>query len=595
MIETKRSATDLPEFDRHFWDGTFHFTRMGTGALGGKASGLSFIKDFLAQGVDPADFPDVEISVPTMAVIATDFFDQLVAQNHLDRLDFDAMSDDHIAHAFQHADLPVELLGDLRALTLQVKTPLAIRSSTLLEDAAEHPFAGVYKTKMIPNNHLDPDIRFRRLVEAIKFVYASTFFREARDYLRVTSHHFGEEKMAVIIQEIVGQPHGDRFYPEISGVARSYNFYATLPAHPNDGVVSLALGLGKTIVDEGIGWSFSPLFPKRKPPFGSIDELLSSTQTEFWAVRMGQAPAYDPVNEVEYLVRCNLADAESDAVLQYLASTYDLGRDRVIPGLSAHGPRILDFAPLLQLEQYPLSRLSEKLLRVAEKATGAKIEIEFAITFQRERGMRTKVRFGFLQVRPIVVTEQLVEVNVEDLSDPEAIVASDMAMGNGIDDSIQDIVFVKPDAFSAEHSPEIAKQLESFNRELTAQSHPYLLIGFGRWGSSHASLGIPVDWSQISGATAIVESTLPQMNVELSQGSHFFHNLTSFRATYFTVHHQRGPKIDWNWLNQQPLVRETEFVRHVRTAKPLLVRVDGRFGRGVILRQNRTAPSRTLR
>jgi hypothetical protein len=591
MIETKSPPADLPVFNRHFWDGTFHHTRIGTGSLGGKANGLAFIKDFLAQGIGPNTFRDVEINVPTMAVIATDFFEEFVVENRLDKLKFGEMSDEHIAHAFQRADLPVELLGDLRALINQVKTPLAIRSSTLLEDAAEHPFAGVYSTKMIPNNQFDPDARFRRLTEAIKFVYASTYFREARDYLLTTGRKAGEEKMAVIIQEVVGHRHGDRYYPEFSGVARSYNFYATAPAHPEDGVVNLALGLGKTVVDEGIGWSFSPHYPKRKPPFGSVQEMLSGSQTEFWAINMGKAPAYDPVNEVEYLVRANLADAESDEVLQYLASTYDPERDRLIPGVGARGPRVLDFAPLLLLEQFPVSRLISELLEVAENAVGAKVEIEFAATIEKERGERNRVRFGFLQVRPITVTEQLVEVSVEDLSDPHVVVASDTVMGNGIDDNIDDVVFVRPEHFDPVHTPIIAKHLEGINRELNAQGRPYLLIGFGRWGSTHASLGIPVDWSQISGACTIVEATLPQMNVEMSQGSHFFHNLTSFQATYFTVPFERRAGIDWDWLNQQPVIQETEFVRHVRPNQPLSVRVDGRSGRGVILCQARPEAS----
>ena len=323
MSGLKPLVAELPVFDRKFWDGTFRCTQIGSGALGGKASGLVFIKDLLAKQINSASFPDVDINVPTMAVIATDCFDQFIAQNRLAELPFEEMPDDRIAHAFQKGDLPFELLGDLRALIVQVKTPLAIRSSSLLEDALERPFAGVYATKMIPNNQLDPDARFRRLVEAIKFVYASTYFREARDYIRTTGTKPGEEKMAVIIQEVVGQRRGDRFYPDISGVARSYNFYAFEPARPEDGVVTLALGLGKTIVDGGIAWTFSPAYPKKPPPFASVQELLKGTQTEFWAVNMGKPPAYDPVSETEYLVHANLADAEADEALYFLASTYD--------------------------------------------------------------------------------------------------------------------------------------------------------------------------------------------------------------------------------------------------------------------------------
>src|SRR3974377_879001 len=303
MIETKPALADLPVFDRNFWDGTFSFTRIGTGALGGKAGGLAFIKDLLTQAIDPAVYPNVEVNVPTMAVIATDCFDQFIQRNRLRELRFEQLTEDRIGHAFQRADLPVELLGDLRALSQQVRTPLAIRSSSLLEDELDRPFAGFYATKMIPNNQFDADTRFRRLVEAIKFVYASTFFREARDYIRTTGRPTAEEKMAVIIQEVVGQRHDDRFYPNLSGVGRSYNFYSVPPALPEDGVVNLALGLGKTIVDGGVTWTYSPEYPKKPPPFADITELLRGTQTEFWAVNMGKPPAYDPVSEVEYLSR----------------------------------------------------------------------------------------------------------------------------------------------------------------------------------------------------------------------------------------------------------------------------------------------------
>ena len=583
MSALKPLVAELPVFDRKFWDGAFRCTQIGTGSVGGKASGLVFIKDLLAKQIAPNSFPDVEINVPTMAVVATDCFDQFITQNQLAKLPFEEMPDDRIAHAFQQGDLPMELLGDLRALIVQVKTPLAIRSSSLLEDALERPFAGVYATKMIPNNQFDPDIRFRRLVEAIKFVYASTYFREARDYLRTTGTKLGAEKMAVIIQEVVGRHRGDRFYPDISGVARSYNFYAFEPARPEDGVVTLALGLGKTIVDGGIAWTFSPRYPKKPLPFASVEELLDGTQTEFWAVNMGKLPAYDPVSETEYLVQANLVDAEADEVLYLLASTFDPERDSVVPGIGPRGPRVLNFAPMLVQEEFSLNELVKALLNAAEKATNSKVEIEFALIFQNRPGEHTRARLGFLQVRSMVVSDQVVEVSVEDLCDPRAIVASDMVIGNGADDGIQDIVFVRPEQFSALRTSAVAQQLESINRELQQQHRPFLLIGFGRWGSSHPSLGIPVEWAQISGARAIVEATLPEMNVELSQGSHFFHNLSSFRASYFMVPSGRPFGINWDWLNRQPILHETDLVRHVRPKGSLSLRVDGRTRRGVIL------------
>jgi len=581
MTSLKPLVAELPRFDRKFWDGTFCCTQIGSGSLGGKANGLVFIKDLLAEQIPPGSFPDVEIHVPTMAVIATDSFDQFVTLNRLADLPFAEMADDRIAHAFQKADLPMELLGDLRALNVEVKSPLAVRSSSLLEDALDHPFAGVYATKMIPNNQHDPDARFRRLAEAIKFVYASTYFREARDHRAASGAP--EEKMAVILQEVVGQRRDDRFYPDISGVARSYNFYAFEPARPEDGVVTLALGLGKTIVDGGIAWTYSPAYPKKPPPFASVGELLKGTQAEFWAVNMGKPPAYDPVSETEYMMRGSLADAEADGALEFLASTYDPERDRVVPGISSRGPRVLNFSPILTYEAVPINDLVKALLHAAENTVKAKVEIEFAVNLEGRRGEHARVRLGFLQVRSTVVPDQVVDVAVEDLTNPMAIVASDMVLGNGTEDDIEDIVFVRPERFSPLDTPVIAEQLSAVNRTLQEEHRPYLLIGFGRWGSSHPSLGIPVDWSQISGARAIVEATLPEMNVELSQGSHFFHNLSSFRASYFMVRHGHRFGINWEWLNRQPVIHETELIRHVRPTTDLCVRVDGRTARGIIL------------
>jgi hypothetical protein len=584
MVEPKLAVADLPVFDRNFWDGTFRFTRIGTGSLGGKAGTLVFIKDLLAQADEAEQLAGFEVNVPTMAVVATDCFGEFIQRNRLDQLPVEELSDDRIGHAFQRADLPAELLGDLRALSLQVKTPLAIRSSSLLEDALDRPFAGVYATKMIPNNQFDTDTRFRRLIEAIKFVYASTYFREARDYIKTTGHNPKEEKMAVIIQEVVGLRHGDRFYPNLSGVGRSFNFYSVPPARPEDGVVNLALGLGKTIVDGGISWIYSPAYPRKPPPFESISELLRGTQTKFWAVNMGKPPAFDPVSEVEYLVHADLKDAEGDETLRFVASTFDPTRDRVTPGIGTKGARILDFAPLLVLEQAPLNGVIQRLLRAAEEDLRAKVEIEFAITIDQPRGGPARFRLGFLQARSMVVSDETVQVTEEDLLDPAAVVASDLVMGNGTQYGIQDIVFVRPERFSCMQTREIAQEIGAINRVLVEEQRSYLLIGFGRWGSSQPTLGIPVDWSQISGARTIVETTLPEMNVELSQGSHFFHNLSSFRASYFMLRHDGPFSINWDWVNQQPVVSETELVVHVRLASPILVKVDGRTARGVVMR-----------
>jgi hypothetical protein len=576
-----REVADLPPFDRRFFDGTEAVTRLGSGSIGGKAGGLAFIRGALTARLDPATFPGISVDVPRMVVIATGFFDQFIAENKLDRLQVDNLPDAHIALAFQAGELPVELVGDLRALVDGVRSPLAIRSSSLLEDALFRPFAGVYGTKMIPNNHFDPNIRFRRVVEAIKFVWASTWFAEARDYLRATGQDLASEKMAVIVQEVVGRDHRVRFYPDLSGVARSHNFYPPAGLRPEDGVVDLALGLGRTIVDGEVAWTYSPSAPARTPPFAGLSEMLNGTQTRFWAVNMDNPPAYDPVNEVEYLVEGDLSDAAADETLRFVASVYDRSRERFTYDPRARGPRVINFAPLLLLEELPVNALVRSLLDVCERACNARVEIEFAMTFDAASNP-PKGRLGFLQVRPLVASDAVVDISDDELADPSLLLASTAAMGNGVDESIRDVVFVRPDRFDPMKTPAVAAELEALNRKLVGRQVPYLLIGFGRWGSSHRTLGIPVTWSQIAGARAIVEAMLPSMNVEPSQGSHFFHNLSSFEVAYFTVPHSGAFRIDWEWLSAQPLVSDSGLVRHVHLAEPLQIKVDGRTTRGLI-------------
>jgi hypothetical protein len=435
---------------------------------------------------------------------------------------------------------------------------------------------------MIPNNQFEPDLRFRRLAEAIKFVYASTFFRNAKDYARATGRAGTGEKMAVILQEVVGRRHGDRFYPDVSGVARSYSFYRTGVARPEDGVVNLALGLGKTIVDGGLAWSYSPAYPHATPPFASARSMLGETQSTFWAVNMGKPPAYDPINEVEYLVQAGLRDAAEDGTLDVVVSTYDPQSDRLAIGMRPTGAWAVTFAPLLALDDVPFNALIKAVLAAGEEAMGAKVEIEFAVTVEPGRDMQA--HFGFLQVRPMAVSDQVVDVPMAALESADAIVASETVMGNGVVDTIRDVVFVKPEGFEARHTPAIARQLEQLNADLVAAHRPYLLIGFGRWGSSDPWLGIPVEWSGINGAAAVVEATLPAMHVDLSQGSHFFHNISSFQVSYFSVPHTGRYGIDFDWLAAQPTVADTGLARHVRLDRPLRVAVDGRTGRGVVVK-----------
>ncbi len=579
---------NIPQFNRRFFDSDERLTCIGAGSLGGKAQGLAFIRQTLISEFNPDAFTGIEVNIPTMTVICADVFDTFMARNDLYEIAYSNLPDDRIAYAFQNAHLPTEIVGDLRALITQVRTPLAIRSSSMLEDAMYEPFAGIYATKMIPNNQHSPDTRFQKLVEAIKFVYASTYFKSAKDYIRATSYRTEDEKMAVIIQEVVGQRHNGRFYPEMSGVARSHNYYPMGRAKPEEGVVNLALGLGKTIVDGGRSWTYSPAWPKVNPPFGSVGELLKQSQTEFWSVNMGKAPAYDPIKETEYLVNADLADAEMDGTLRLTASTYNAQSDRITMGVGVQGPRVLTFAMLLVLNEIPLNALIKSLLSLCEQALGAPVEIEFAMTFAGGRNSSVPHKFGFLQVRPMVVSNEPVEISDEDMVGDPILLASDNALGNGIIDNIQDIVYVKPEMFEAQYTQRIAYEIEALNKKLVADKRPYLLIGFGRWGSSDPWLGIPVNWGQVSGAKVIVEATLANMNVELSQGSHFFHNLTSFGVCYFSVLHTRQHQIDWNWLENQEDFSETQFVRHVKLPASLQIKVDGRSGRGRIRKQGFT-------
>jgi len=569
-----------PAFDRKFFESDEDFTVIGGGELGGKALGLATAKGIIRETGIAESFAGMAIGIPRLTVLATDAFEDFMARNDLYDVACADLPDERIAHAFLQGELPPLIVGDLRGLIASITTPLAVRSSSLLEDALQHPFAGVYATKMVPNNQSAIVDRFKKLSDAIKFVWASTFFRDAKSYMRTIGHAIKQERMAVIIQEVVGERFNDRFYPIVSGVIRTHNFYPAGPARHEDGVVSLALGLGKTIVDGGVTWTYSPRFPQHAPPFASARDLLRNTQTQFWAVNMEPA-RYDPVSESEYLVQAGLEEAERDDVLRFTASTYDAGADRMILGTGRSGPRALTFGPLLELGDVPLNALIERLAARCKAALNCEVEIEFALTLDRSRGL--PARLGFLQVRPMLVAAERIELGEDLLHDPRALVASDIVLGNGESESIADVVYVKPDVFDAKHTATIAAEIEKLNAALVSEQRRYVVIGFGRWGSSDPWLGIPATWPQISGARVIVEATLPGMDVDASQGSHFFHNMISFGVQYFTVRHTGGFTIRWDWLDRQPALTETDLVRHVRLAAPLKVLVDGRCGRGVIL------------
>ncbi len=571
----------LPRFDRNLRAAAGPFTYIGSGELGGKAHGLARVQGVLDSKLKGAFAPDITVSIPSLTVITTDSFDSFMKQNGLEEIAYSEARDDIIAQAFHRASLPVQLVGDLRALVEQMHLPLAVRSSSLLEDAMFEPFASVYATKMVPNNQPDADSRFRGLADAVKYVYASTFFKAARNYMKATHHATIDEKMAVVIQEVVGTRFDDRYYPHISGVLRSYNFYPVSHAAPEDGIVELALGLGRTIVDEGVSWAFSPAYPRIDPPFKSIAAMLKNTQTRFWAVNMGRPPAYDPICETEYMVTGDLGDAEYDGALSLVASTYRPENDRVQIGIGEKGPRVIDFGPILKADMLPLTGLLQQLKDVCEDMLDTMVEVEFAIKLARGGG--APAEFGFLQVRPMVVSDATVDIDPEEIAGGNVLLSAETALGNGQLEDIRDIVYVVPERFDVLKTREIVAELETINAALVEARRPYLLIGFGRWGTTDPLGGIPVDFGQISGAKVIVESSLPNLPFVLSQGSHFFHNVTSFRILYFSVRHDAERGIDWKWLERQAACGEGGVVRHLELPSPLRVKVDGRTGRGVVL------------
>lgn len=568
---------NLIPFDRTKKDQDYRIRVIGTGDIGGKAQGLIFLTNLLLSSDQITDITEITVGVPNTTVICTDVFDAFLKGNTLYDIAYSDSTDDQIAHAFQNAELPFNILGDLQALIGQIYTPLAIRSSSLLEDATSEPFAGIYATKMIPNHQHDTGVRFQKLLEAIKFVYASTFFKSAKSYRNATNHENSDEKMAVIIQDVVGSRHSLRFYPEMSGVARSYNFYSFGRAQPEDGVVNLALGLGKTIVDGGVSWSYSPEYPKIGPPYGSVDELLKNSQKEYWAINMGTLLVYDPIRETEYLVRENITTAEKDGTLRHLCSTYDPQSDRLQIGVGNSGPRVLTFSPLLVLNQIPFNNLLKSFLNVCEKELKNPVEIEFAMTFNPPT-------LGLLQVRSMVVASEMVKVTEEELTHENVFAASINVLGNGLIDDIQDIVYVMPDHFELEHTRMIAGELEKINGNLVEQGKSYLLIVFGRLGSSDPWLGIPVNWGQISGTRVIIETYQEGFSVDMSQGSHFFHNMTSLGVSYISISRTGKFRLDWDWLSHQKEIQKTQYVRHVQLPTPFYIKIDGRSGRGVILK-----------
>ena len=568
-------------YQKERFDEYSNFARIGDGSLGGKGRGLAFIGAMVKR------YPKLEhdhfaVTIPKTVVICTDIFDEFMETNELYPVALSDVDDETILKYFLRASLPARLIEDLMAFFDVVKSPIAVRSSSLLEDSHYQPFAGIYSTYMVPKLEDKYDM-LRTLSDAIKAVYASVFYRDSKAYMTATSNLIDQEKMAIVLQEVVGNRYNDRFYPTISGVARSLNFYPIGNEKAEDGIANIALGLGKYIVDGGQTLRFSPRHPHNILQMSTMDFALRETQTRFYALDLKNLADQFSVDDSFNLLRLNLKDADADGSLKFIVSTYDPYDQVIRDGYYPGGRKILSFVNVLQHEVFPLADTLDQILHVGQDEMGRPIEIEFAVNIDPQNlGFAT---FYLLQVRPIVDNKEVMEEDLTLVEQEDTILTSTSVLGHGIVTDVQDIIYVKTGAFCSSTNQSIAYDIEKMNRQFTGEEKNYVLVGPGRWGSSDSWLGIPVKWPHISNARVIVECGLENYRVDPSQGTHFFQNLTSFGVGYFTINPFKGDGwFDEGYLNSLPAVEETEYLRHVRFDKPVVIKMDGKKSLGVVLK-----------
>jgi CheY-like chemotaxis protein len=574
-----QARTLVTDFDRDDFDLSGDFYRMGGGSLGGKARGLAFVRRLLAEQGLRDRFPGVEIAVPISAVLGTDIFDRFLDDNDLRYFAIECEDDAEIQSRFRSARFPEQAERDVAAFLERATWPLAVRSSSLLEDSQHQPFTGVYDTLMLANNDWSLGERLDRAILAIKRVYASTFCQHAKAYLRATPYRLEEEKMAVILQRIVGAARGSRFYPDFSGVARSHNFYPTPPLLAADGIVAVALGMGRAVVEGGACLRFCPRYPRSIPQLSSVEEMVETTQREFWALPLEATDRSAGMREECFA----LAAAEADGTLAAVGSTHSPENEAVYDGLSRPGARLVTFAPVLKHGLFPLPELLATLMQAGERGMGTPVEIEFAVSLAAGAG--GKREFGFVQMRPLALMRETEALEIGEVDAGTVLCRSQRVLGNGRLEGIRDLVVVDFQRFERARSREAAAEVARLNAGLLASRTPYALIGVGRWGSRDPWLGIPVSWDQVAGAQVIVEAGLRDLTVTPSQGTHFFQNLTSFNVGYFTVNPETGDGVvDWAWLDAQPPASTQAHVRHIRLEQPILVLMNGKRNEGVILK-----------
>ena len=558
-----------------------NFARIGNGSLGGKGRGLAFMGTMVKR-YPTLEAENFSTNIPRTVVICTDIFDEFMETNGLLPVALGDADDDQILRLFLRASLPSRLIDDLMAFFQVVKNPIAVRSSSLLEDSHYQPFAGVYSTYMVPR--MDDKYEMLRLLsDAVKAVYASVFYRDSKAYMTATSNLIDQEKMAVVLQEVVGNRYGDHFYPSVSGVARSLNFYPIGNETAEDGIANIALGLGKYIVDGGTTLRFSPRHPHSILQMSTLDLALRETQTRFYALDLKNMAEQFSIDDSFNLLRLGVKDAEADGSLRYIVSTYDPYDQVIRDGCYPGGRKIISFVNILQHDVFPLAQTLSELLRIGQKEMGRPVEIEFAMNIDPDN--HDKATFYLLQIRPIVNAREVMDEDLAGIPTNNTILSSTSALGNGVVSDVTDIVYVKSGAFNSTNNPAIAREIETINRRFASEEKGYVLVGPGRWGSSDPWLGIPVKWPHISCARVIVECGLENYRVDPSQGTHFFQNLTSFGVGYFTVNPFKGDgSFDEAYLNALPAVCETQYVRHVHFDSPIIIKMDGRKSLGVVLK-----------
>jgi CheY-like chemotaxis protein len=579
----ERQVGVVTDFSRDQYDGHAEFLRIGEGSLGGKGRGLAFINNLVNRYPIHNAFAGTRISVPRSAVICTGAFDQFMESNDLTEFALGDHSDEEIIAAFTSATIPQELEEDLKSYLAIADYPLAVRSSSLLEDCHYQPFAGIFDTHFLPNNHPLLGGRVERLLAAIKLIYASVYFGNAKHYTEATGNRTEEEKMAVILQKIVGKNRGGHFYPVLSGMARSYNFYSVGRIKPNEGIAYTALGLGKTIMEGENCLFFSPANPQVLPQFSTPQDFLRNTQHEFFAVDLKDPSVFPEKGGESGLVKLKLTDAEQHGALKYVGSTYSADNDRIYSGIGRKGARIVTFDPILKSKIFPLDEILQSLLQLGSSAMNVPVEVEFAAEINSDPDK--PVEFRFLQIRPMTVSTSFEDVSVYDGEDQQVFCKSDQALGNGRIDGIRDIVFVRSDNFKRANMIHMADHVGEYNQKFKDENLPYMLVGPGRWGTSDRWLGIPTKWDQISSAQVIVEADYGDFVVEPSFGTHFFQNLITFAIAYLTINSSSEyNSFDWDWLDSIEPVSETEYVRHVRLEQALSVLIDGRNGKAVVFK-----------